>query len=490
VRSAISLLLAHEFYAEAGGLLKATGHVAQAGRLYVKAKAWDQAKACFTLVGDKRAIAQCAVRLGKYDEAAPLFEKLGSPLVAAQCYAKCREWRQAGALYCKNGQTREGLDAYLTWLREQGDGETPKLEADEVAIIAQSMATSVVEVPLVNLLDAHGETFLLLKELICQDRQRLAIEIYANRTASLGPELYAWAQSEAGAAEKALALCQEVGDHLGIARILESLHRWPEAALAFETAGVLPDAYACYVKGELWDELDEFKKRAAPKQLPVHHQGAQLLSADSALSSPGPVTLSGWSAKPAQAVARARVGALAVPPPPPGGIIQKAAFPSEMAPNELRPDQSDDVFSASNLFVGLSGQERDALWGLGVVKRFIANQVIIDFGDMPAGTFTILEGEVVICRKRGDHNAEPIDQAGRFQTFGESWSLLSMRADVRVQAKSDCAIHVIERQALNRFVKHETDFGEQLYSRLVYNLVVHLMGRINPGALTAMSANL
>jgi len=107
-------------------LLKREGKYAEAGRLYLAKKSYQDALACFRRAGDFGAMAEIYLRpLKKLREAAACFEQASNPLAAARLYRRLKsydkaadlfsrggDFKSAETLWKKTGRTRELLALY------------------------------------------------------------------------------------------------------------------------------------------------------------------------------------------------------------------------------------------------------------------------------------------------------------------------------------------------------------------------------------------
>ena len=94
-------------------VLKREGKYAEAGRLYLAGKSYQDALACFGKAGDFAAMAEIYLRrLRKIKEAAACFEKASNHLAAARLYRRLKSYDKAADLFFRGGDSKS---AEILW---------------------------------------------------------------------------------------------------------------------------------------------------------------------------------------------------------------------------------------------------------------------------------------------------------------------------------------------------------------------------------------
>ncbi len=467
---AIRLLYELNYFREAADILRAIGATSDAARLYVKAKNWEQAEHCYTILQDNLNAAKCAKAAGKFQKAAPVFEELKDWQSAARCYRELGQWRQAAFLFGKAGKDGNTIKCLQEWVRVDSAALSSKLEVEELKIIIELLAVGKFEPVLFNFVETHDRVSHLIFSLLKQNRMPMASEIYGSRYQDLSKDLCAIMRHNPEMVEVAIALCRQVGDLRGVAELYEITDRLKEATEHYEAIGDLNAAYLCALKSEWWEKINALKAGLIlKKSVPVIESEAESQdesSSPSLMSAPKSIDLrSGvFSLNAAEGKPETRV---------------RQTFEHGFASSES--SHSGDIapaFVESRFFRQLSSDDRSQLWNIGSVVSFDAGSTIVDIGATPASTYTLLSGVVEIYRQDG-RVERLVDRIEPGQNFGESWLMVNLNSEVKIVASNDCHLHIIERHGFEQFMASEAKNTTRIVSLLAQALCAHLLQRFS-----------
>src|SRR5690606_27633427 len=142
-----------------------------------------------------------------------------------------------------------------------------------------------------------------------------------------------------------------------------------------------------------------------------------------------------------------------LPPAPPPIVRTKAPMPTltldslPLAPvrhlNDLRVREPSRLnFEASHFFSDFEGDDKDLLWRLGTIRKYRAGEIIVDYGEKPVGTITVLSGALAFEKQTGHPGVS--HELSASANIGEAWSVLSLPSSVRIHATEPCEVHIIE----------------------------------------------
>jgi tetratricopeptide (TPR) repeat protein len=460
---AIRLLYELNYFREAADILRAIGATSDAARLYVKAKNWEQAEHCYTILQDKLNAAKCAKASGKYLKAAPVFEELKDWQSAARCYRELGDWRRAAFLFGKAGKDTNTIKCLQEWVRTNAEALNERLAADEIKIVIDLLAVGKFEPVLFNFVESHDKVPHIIYALLKQNRMPMAVEIYGSRFQELSKNLCAIMRHNPDMVEVTISLCQQVGDIRGVAELYEITDRLKEATEHYEAIGDFNAAYLCALKCEWWEKINALKtgfieKKALPVAIQSNDSSPSLMSAPKAIDlRSGVFSLNAEEAKAdMQQIGHVEHGFGAIEP----------SLSGDMAP----------AFVESRFFRQLSSADRSQLWNIGSVVSFEAGSTIVDIGTTPASTYTLLSGVVEIYRQDG-RVERLVDRIEPGQNFGESWLMVNLNSEVKIVASVDCHLHIIERHGFEQFMASETKNTTRIVSLLAQALCTHLLQR-------------
>ena len=126
----------------------------------------------------------------------------------------------------------------------------------------------------------------------------------------------------------------------------------------------------------------------------------------------------------------------------------------------------------------IDAKSRDLIWERGSVSKHRQNSIIVEFGEVPGGVVTVLEGRITLYR-REEKQMKTVGTFHKGQTIGESWLLYEMESEVRAFASSNCTIHTANRKNIG-------PSNGDLARSVAAQLARHLIERVKPGALSTI----
>lgn len=492
---AIRLLYELEYFREAADILRAIGATAEAARMYVKAKCWDQAEHSYTVLQDRLNAARCAKAAGRYDRAAPVFEEFNEPHLAARCYRRMGEWRKAAFLYGQAGRFNDSVRCWHEWVRLDSKAVETELSIQEINVLIRLMSEGKFESVLFQCIDNNGKVNDLVFALMKRNRMSMAAEIYDSRFKDISKDLCAWVRVNPEMAESALSLCQLVSDNRGIADLFEQTDRFHEAVACYEKIGDLQAAYACALKCEWWDKIAVLKVKISKNGVQganavIAHK-ARLPEPELSLDTPGDMLNMSFMSNPAAVSLDSRIFALGaidltgikgattekLPDLPELPALNQAfgIFESTGSSIDMAP-----AFVESRFFNQLNNDDRHRLWDIGAIVSYRAGDIIVDIGTTPSSTYTLLQGNVEIYREEG-RLERLVDRIIPGQNFGESWLMVNLQSEVRIVAAVDCHLHVIERDGFEQYIAADSINTTRIVSQMAQAICWHLLHRFGVG---------
>ena len=472
---AIRLLYELKFFREAADILRGAGATAEAARLYVKAKSWAQAESCFYALGDRMNVARCAKAAGKYEEAAPVFEEHGEWESAAKCYRSLGKWRHAANLYAKARNHPDAIRCWHEWIRLDKKAIETEMNPTELNDMIRAIAEGKFEAVLFQILDNHGQVSALVFALMKRNRMSMAAEIYDSRYRDISADLCAWVRTHPELVPAALSLCQIVGDQRGIADLYEQMDRLRDAVVAYESIGDIKSAYACAVKSEWWEKVSVLKEKLGPNdmlQVPAQ-QLQELPKAAPMLDIPTLDLFEGVSLE-LDLFPEHDIHPFTLPFPELENTEDLVS--DDRMPLAIPSKEPGFGFIESRFFNQLNHHDRHKLWDIGAIVAFKAGDTIVDVGAMPTSTFTLLEGVVEIYKSKG-RMEEFVDRIGAGENFGESWLMVNLKSEVRIIAATDCHLHVVEREGLQKLMAQDSASSPNIVSQVAQAICFHLLHR-------------
>lgn len=440
-------------FMEAAHIMKRTGNVKVAAHYYCVAKAWDLAEGCYWVLGDRVSAARCIFAAGHIEKAAKLFEESGQWSLAAEAYQRLGVRRKAADLYFKDNRFAEVVQAYGEWLKIEGERRADPVTEVELDQIVVSLSRGPDDKALVSLVERHGRSRSLVFGLTENGGIARAAKIYASHADLMGPIVVEWAKANQKRAELAQELAGMAGDLTTQARILEMIGRQADALDAHQAAG----------------NLERALELATTLRDPARIETIQGLIVSRGRQSPGTSRATNAGAAGTRHSMMSQVKSFAMT----DVTGEIAVTDTEAVPQAFAP-MAMPSFSESRLFQRLVPSDRERLWSLGGVTSYAEDMTIIDFGETPAGAFTLLTGTADIYRQRDDGTVL-VDTIKAGQNFGESWILTDKQSSVRIVASCDCQVHLVQRTSLETVIASGEAGATSLFKNLTESVLSHLM---------------
>jgi|GEM_PF-4396550 len=467
----IRLLYEFAYYKEAADILRNMGANADAARLYVKAKRWEQAEICFAVQQDRLNAARCAQAAGKYSKAAPVFEEFEDWHSAARCQRRMGDWRRAAHNFASAGRNIEATRCWHEWIRlekNKPSSQQTELTAVELRGLVKLLTDEKPDAQLLHLIETHAWEHMLVVALVKRGKMMAATQLYQTRYEDISHKLCEWAARNPEASDSLLELCHAVNDERGVATLLEQTERLHEAVEAWEAMAEYEKAYKCALKCNWQEKIITLRTQHTASLLTANMTGSQK---PGSLPSDGTFALSSLK----NATETAEIPSISLMSQPKPVTINSRVLTLDTQSHNASP-----AFTGSKLFHELSGDDRRRLWDVGSVVSYKAGDIVIDIGQIPTSTFTVISGEVKVYRLEG-HFEREVDSIKAGHNFGESWLLVDLQSKVRIVAGTECEIHIIERTGFTKLTAPGAPNAIEMVSRLAQAVCSHLLGSIAGG---------
>jgi hypothetical protein len=151
--------------------------------------------------------------------------------------------------------------------------------------------------------------------------------------------------------------------------------------------------------------------------------------------------------------------------------------PAKVNSSSLDPDKM--LFHECKLFSELDFQQRSRIWDLGLISEAKPGTILVDWSEEPQGFHFVLDGELD-CILNSESGEVPLETIAKGDTFGEIWLLAEKPASVRLMARTNCRILIIERDKFLEMLDQDGTIARKVYKHFTHRLLGKLLNPWKP----------
>jgi tetratricopeptide (TPR) repeat protein len=483
-RQAISLLEDFGQVDDAAAILLRMQRPHRAGFVYARHGKWQNAAACFKQANQHVEAGRCLREAEKYVEAAECFVAAEKFDDAAQCYIQNNDWHKAARLYLKANDRNKATSCYEKFIDlGSKSGVMPRLEEFEIDFLSTTMESARLPKFLVEALASTGKLLNILVSLIKQGDLVSAAQLYLKSNLDMTAQLMGEVTLQSNEGRHLAEVFMKVGQFRHAGMIYEQLSDFKRAGQAFERAEDFDRACYCFERAGERDDAHRLKKKLNPKlaEQPRQEEAPVLSGLETKVDASSFVAanVAAKSGNTPGAVEPTRKSTVRPSQKLGAGVFSLDLVTRNEAPQGQESDRV--LFHECPIFADLDFQQREKIWQLGQIERAPEGAIIIQYQEEPKGFYLILEGEV-----RGSiaidptKPADPIDQMGVGDSFGELWLLAEKPSSATFMAAKATRLFTIDREAFKNLLDQDGFIARRVYKHFTHQLLAKMLNPSKP----------
>lgn len=494
-RQCIDLLERSGLIDEAAGVLIKMQKQNRAGYIYARNGKWLKAAECFKTANLPAEAAKCLQKAEKFEDAAAQYIAAEMAEEAAVCYQLLMRWHDAGKLFIKLNQPNKARKAYERFFLANGSTEPSDFENSEITLFRDAVVEGVLNQSFIEVLARAGKLVELVRALLKSSKIDVAATIYTKSVVDLGPLLMSEVNLQSGEGRLLAEMFLVVKNFKFAGMVFEQIGDYQRAAVAFEEIEDIERACYCYERaGDKASAKSLRIGRRADRPLnasSVPGLASHLFDDQSAGNTGDETSAIGseglYNSGNSDPVRRPSLGA-GRSPDSLGVKVGAGVFaldPLSQA-NSSPLDEDRLLFHKCSLFEDLDFQQKTRIWELGAIEKVAKQSVLVDVSDEPKGLYFVLEGELD-CILNSDAGEIPLETLGAGDIFGELWLLSEQPASVRLVARSDSRLLIIDRTKFVGLLDQDGTMARKVYKHFTHRLLGRLLNPLKSQALRQAS---
>ena len=514
-REAINILEKGNYIHEAAKMLLSMHRPNRAGMMFARNGMHKEAMECFKQANMPRDFAESAKQLGDIATAVVYFKEAKMYQEAAESYEELGKHKEAAKLYTKTQKPDKAIQQYIFMLDKNPDVESVDFKDEEIELIIDYMIKNEADPRLARVIAARSRLASIIVPLIKSNEVDRATEIYIKISADIGPELIAREDLSHEENSRLADLFQRSSAYEYAGMIYERQEDFKSAANAFRLQEDFERAAYCYERAQMPKMVTEMRiemasrgtnaksSRPIPKiepKPPASNISQKLEDKEG----DNPFAIESVSTEfydtPTGEVST-QEPMQKTESPNPGVNLSKPIVPSfnlgeddEATDPGNKPsaqgnfelvdpniDYSTIDWSGlhdANFLQDLTTEQQKLFRDVGRVKKFEAEDVILDYQEEPIGIYFILEGMVRVHRMSNGVDT-PIDSMKAPETIGKLWLFMDRPTEVKFVANEASVLFAIKRGDFMDVLDKNGTIARKVYKRITTSLIDKIVSTEN-----------